>query len=196
MKTIINVLVLLVILVCVYVLYLSIKEPLDFKAEKDARTGAVVTRLKTIKDCQEMHRDIYGSFAKNFEELASHLKVGKFRTIRVIGDPDDPSFKGKITYDTLYESAFDSIRHLGYNLDSLAYVPFANGTKFDMQTDTILQGVTIIDVLECGIQRKAFMGKYADPMYKKFDNRYDPDSKIKFGDLNSPSLAGNWEGKN
>jgi hypothetical protein len=195
MKFILNALVLIAILACVYILFLSIKEPLEFKAEKEVRTSAVVTSLKTIKECQEMHRDIFGKYASTFEELTANLKMGKFRTIRVIGDPDDPNFTGKITYDTLFESAFDSIKRMGINLDSLGYVPFANGVKFDMKTDTIMQGYLPIDVLECGITRKTFMGKFADPYYKKFDNRYDPDSRIKFGDLNSPSLTGNWEGK-
>jgi hypothetical protein len=39
------------------------------------------------------------------------------------------------------------------------------------------------------------MGKFADISFKKFDNRYDPESRVKFGDLNSPSLTGNWEGR-
>lgn len=195
MKHILNILILAVILVCTYVLYLSIKEPLEFKKEKDTRTDAVVKSLKTIKDCQEMYRDIYGKFASSFEELAAGLKSGRFRTIKVMGDPDDPNFTGKITYDTFFISSIDSIRSLGYNLDSLAYVPFANGAKFDMVTDTLMQGITALDVMECGIQRKAFMGKFASTYYKKFDNRYDPDSKIKFGDLQSPSMAGNWESK-
>lgn len=194
MKYLINAIILLAIVFCVYILYLSIKEPLEFKSEKETRTNAVVNGLKSIKECQEMYRDIYGTFAKNFDELASGLKNGRFRNIIVIGDPDDPNFKGKITYDTAYIPAIDSIKKIGYNVDSLSFVPFANGAKFEMTTDTIMQGITPIDVMECGVSRKAFMGKYADIYYKKFDNRYDPDSRVKFGDLNSPSLAGNWEG--
>ena len=182
MKLILNAIIVLVILGCLYLLYLSIKEPLEFQKERDSRNAAVISRLKTIKDCQEMYRDIYNKYAPTFEELANGLKIGKFRTIKVIGDPDDPDFKGIITYDTIYESAVDSIRNIGY-------------TKFDMVADTIRQGNIILDVLECGIQRKAFMGKYADISYKKFDNRYDPDSRLKFGDLRSPSLTGNWESK-
>ena len=195
MKLILNAIIVLVILGCIYLLYLSIKEPLECQKERDSRNAAVISRLKTIKDCQEMYRDIYNKYAPTFEELANGLKIGKFRTIKVIGDPDDPDFKGIITYDTIYESAVDSIRNIGYNLDSLPSVPFGNGTKFDMVADTIRQGNIILDVLECGIQRKAFMGKYADISYKKFDNRYDPDSRLKFGDLRSPSLTGNWESK-
>ena len=155
MKLILNAIIVLVILGCLYLLYLSIKEPLEFQKERDSRNAAVISRLKTIKDCQEMYRDIYNKYAPTV----------------------------------------DSIRNIGYNLDSLPYVPFGNGTKFDMVADTIRQGNIILDVLECGIQRKAFMGKYADISYKKFDNRYDPDSRLKFGDLRSPSLTGNWESK-
>lgn len=195
MKTVINVVLLLLTLTFVYLLYLSIKEPLEFQEARDSRTKSVIDRLRTIRECQEMYRDIYGTYATSFEELASGLKTGQFKNIRVNGDPDDPNFSGTITYDTLYESAIDSIRSLGFNLDSLSFVPYANGARFDMKTDTIKQGNALIDVIEVGIQRKAFMGKFADVSYKKFDNRYDPESRVKFGDLNSPSLTGNWEGK-
>ncbi len=195
MKTIINAVLILVSLVFLYMLYLSIKEPLEFQAARDSRTTEVINRLKTIRECQEMYRDIYGAYAPTFEELANGLKTGQFRDIKVIGDPDDPEFTGKITYDTLYSSAIDSIKRMGFNLDSLSYVPYANGARFDLKTDTIKQGNIMIDVIEVGIQRKAFMGKFADISYKKFDNRYDPESRVKFGDLNSPSVTGNWEGK-
>lgn len=195
MKTVINVVLLLLTLAFIYLLYLSIKEPLEFQEARDSRTNSVIARLRTIRECQEMYRDIYGTYATNFEDLASGLKSGQFKNIRVNGDPDDPNFKGTITYDTVYASALDSIKRLGFNLDSLSFVPYANGARFEMKTDTIKQGNALIDVIEVGIQRKAFMGKFADITYKKFDNRYDPESRVKFGDLNSPSLTGNWEGK-
>ncbi len=195
MKTVINVVLLLLTLSFIYLLYLSIKEPLEFQEARDSRTKSVIDRLRTIRECQEMYRDIYGTYATNFEDLASGLKTGRFQNIRVIGDPDDPNFTGKITYDTLFIPAIDSIKSLGFNLDSLSFVPYANGARFDMKTDTIKQDNAIIDVIEVGVQRKAFMGKFADISFKKFDNRYDPESRVKFGDLNSPSLTGNWEGK-
>lgn len=195
MKTVINVVLLLLTLAFIFLLYLSIKEPLEFQEARDTRTKSVIDRLRTIRECQEMYRDIYGTYATNFEELATGLKSGRFQNIRVIGDPDDPNFTGEITYDTVFIPAIDSIRSLGFNLDSLSFVPYANGARFDMKTDTIIQGNAIIDVIEVGVQRKAFMGKFADISFKKFDNRYDPESRVKFGDLNSPSLTGNWEGR-
>jgi hypothetical protein len=113
--------------------------------------------------------------------------------IKVIGDPDDPNFTGEITYDTSYSSAFDSIQAMNINLDSLRYVPYSSGTEFDIQADTITYQSTTVEVVEVGVRRKYFMGRYADPRFAKYDNGYDPNSYIKFGNMNAPNLAGNWE---
>jgi hypothetical protein len=126
--------------------------------------------------------------------LKEVLEGGKFRVISVLGDPDDPNFdRNNLQYDTTYFPAIDSVRALRINLDSLRYVPFGNGAMFEIAADTITYQSTLVNVVEVGVQRKLFMGKYADPLYGKYDNRYDPNSKIKFGDLNTPNTSGNWE---
>ena len=113
--------------------------------------------------------------------------------IKVIGDPDDPNFTGEITYDTSYASAYDSIQAMNINLDSIRFVPFGEGATFEIQADTITYQSTMVEVVEVGTRRKTFMGRYADPRYAKYDNTYDPNSFIKFGNMNAPNLAGNWE---
>ena len=40
---------------------------------------------------------------------------------------------------------------------------------------------------------KVFMGKYAGKRFKKYDDRYNPNAIMKFGDLGKPTVAGNWE---
>jgi hypothetical protein len=78
-------------------------------------------------------------------------------------------------------------------LDSLPFVPFSDNALFEIQADTITYQSTVVNVVQVGVQRKLFMGPYADPMYSKFDNRYDPNSRLKFGDMNTPNTSGNWE---
>ncbi|MFT5763677.1 MAG: hypothetical protein ACI8X3_001102, partial [Saprospiraceae bacterium] len=38
-----------------------------------------------------------------------------------------------------------------------------------------------------------FMGQFASIKYARYDANYDPNSFLKFGDLNAPNLTGNWE---
>jgi hypothetical protein len=192
MKLALNIFLFILIIILVYFLIGSIKEPIQFKAEKERREAAVIQKLIEIRKAQELYRGVTGQFAANFDTLSEVLKRDKFRIIKVIGDPDDPSGQA-VTYDTLYKPAIDSVKNLGLMLDSLKFVPYGNGATFDIKADTITYQSTMVNVVEVGVSRKAFMGKYADTRFSKYDNSYDPTKVIKFGNMNAPNIAGNWE---
>lgn len=194
MKVVISILLLAVIGFLGYLLVININDPIRFMAEKEKREIAVIERLKEIRTLQEFHRDITGKFAASFDSLNHVMKNKSFRIISVLGDPDDPTFDVEnLQYDTTFFPALDSVQSLGINLDSISYVPYGGGATFDIAADTITYQSTNVHVVEVGVQRKVFMGQYADPLYSKYDNRYDPNSKLKFGDLSSPNTSGNWE---
>jgi len=194
MRLIINLILVAIIAALIYVLVDSIREPIAFKAEKDKREAVVVDRLMDLRRGQELYRTITGGeFASNWNDFKNVLKTGRIPYVKVIGDPDDPNFTGEVTYDTTYSSALDSITVMGWNLDEMVQVPFGNGKMFDVQADTLSYQKTIVNVVEVGTKRSTFMGKYADPSYKKYDARYEPNSIIKFGDMNKPNTSGNWE---
>lgn len=193
MRLVINILLLLIAAALAYVLYKGIEEPIAFNKVRQVRRDAVVAKLESIRDAQEMYRDIKGMFADNFDTLAHVLKNDSFVIVAVIGDPDDPNFTGEIEYDTTYKAAYDSIKSLGLNVDSLRYVPYGRGATFDIAADTIEYQSTNVPVVEVGIRWGAFMGKYADERFAKYDQKYDPRKPLKFGDMNKPNLSGNWE---
>ena len=194
MRLIVNLVLLAVIALLVYILVVSIREPIAFKAEKDKREAAVVDRLMELRRGQELYRSITGGeFAGNWDEFKQVLTNGKVPFVKVNGDPDDPNFTGTVTYDTTYTNAIDSVRAMGWNLDELVLVPFSDGKKFDVQADTLSYQKTTVNVVEVGTKRSTFMGQYADPSYKRYDARYEPNSVIKFGDMNKPTTSGNWE---
>lgn len=193
MRLVINLILAAIVVGLIWVLISSIREPIAFKAEKERRERAVIDRLMDIRTAQEFYRDITGTFAPNFDTLTDVLRNGQFQIVSVIGDPDDPNFTGVITYDTIYQPAIDTIRHLGINLDSLSFVPFSNGVKFDIAADTTDYQSTTVNVVEVGTRRSNFMGKFSDLRFRRYDQGYDPNSVIKFGNLNAPNLSGNWE---
>jgi len=194
MKYIINIILLVAIVVAGYLLYSGINEPIAFNAQKEARKDAVADRLTQIRESQEVYRSITGAFAHNFDTLIQVLKVDSIPFVQVFEDPEDPTNESKYVYKTLYTNALDSITSMGINLDSLKYVPYASrGTTFDFYGDTMTYQKTIVSVTEVGTRWKNFMGKYSDPKYRKYDQSYDPERMIKFGDRNSPNLGGNWE---
>ncbi|PPK88244.1 hypothetical protein CLV84_1209 [Neolewinella xylanilytica] len=176
-----------------WLLYRSIEEPITFADERAVRQDAVAEQLMVIRTTQEMYRDITGMFAPTFDTLKQVLREGEFLEVRILGDPDDADFDPATAYDTIYRPAIDSINRLGIDLDRLEYVPFTEDVKFDIAADTIDYQSTKVPVVQVGIPYKEFMGRFADARFQRYDQRYNPNAPIKFGDLSKPSLAGNWE---
>ena len=196
MRLVLNVILLLIAAALAFMLYTSIKEPIAFNNEKNTRKDILVEKLETIRTAQEMYRDITGQFAPNFDTLVDVLTNGQFMRIAVIGDPDDPNFTGEITYDTTFTDAIDSVKALGMNLAALRYVPQfkdTEKTEFQIAADTSEYQSTTVAVVEVGTAWKNFMGDYSDDRFSKYDQKYNPNNLIKFGDLNKPNLSGNWE---
>ncbi len=194
MRLLINLVLVAIAALMAFLLINSIREPIKFKAERDKRQNAVVDKLLVIRKAQEFYRDITGgSFAPTWDTLKQVLETGQFRNIKVVGDPDDPNFTGEISYDTTYFPAIDTVRALGMNLDSLGVVPYGDGAIFDIQADTLTYQSTLVNVVEVSTPIRTFMGPYADPRFGKYDNSYNPNALIKFGDMNKPNLSGNWE---
>lgn len=193
MRLVINVILLVLVGGLIWLLIGSIKEPIEFKAEKVKREKAVGNQLETIRTAQELYRGVTGIFADNFDTLAMVLKEDSFQIIQVFGDPDDPTNIDAVTYDTIYQPAYDSVVALGINVDSLRYVPYGGGETFRIAADTITYQKTLVNVVEVGIPYTAFMGKWGDSRFAKYDDSYDPTKVVKFGDMNTPNLSGNWE---
>jgi hypothetical protein len=194
MRLLVSIVLLALIGVSSYLLYKSIQDPIAFAAEKDKRKTAVVDKLTKIRTLQEIYRTIKdGAFAGSYEELVSGIKTGQIPFENIIGDPDDPSNLAKIERIVTYTNAMDSVKALGIDLNGLDIVPFTDGKKFEFFADTIDYQSTKVNVVEVGTYWKEFMGPFADKKFKKFDNRYDPEAMIKFGDRLSPSLNGSWQ---
>ena len=193
MRLIINLILIALCFVLVWILYSSIREPIKFKAVKETRDDAVIAKLVEIRKAQDCYRSITGKFAPDFDSLSYVLKNGQFKIIQVFGDPDDPSNTAAIRYDTIFKPAIDSMRVLGIVLDSLRYVPYGEGVVFDIQADTLTYQKTLVNVVQVGVQKRKYMGEFADAKYRKYDHLYDPDAIIKFGNMGTPNLSGNWE---
>ena len=193
MRLVINLLLIAIIGALAYMLYFGIQEPIAFNTAKTNRLDAVTTKLKQIRTAQEAYRGIKGEFASSFEDLSSTLKNDSFLIVKIIGNPDDPN--GDFVRTESYVMAADSMRSLGLldKLDDFQSVPFSEGQKFELQADTMTYQKTLVHVVECRTPWKAFMGDYSDPKYAKYDNTYDPSNYVKFGDMNSPNIGGNWE---
>ncbi len=193
MRILANIVLIALIGFLTYMLYSSIKEPIAFQAVKSVRKEAVANKLDQIRTAQEIYRAVRGSYAGHFDTLSLVLRRDSIPFEKILGDPDDPTNADKFIREISYMPAIDSINTLGLNLDSLRYIPFTNGKMFNIQADTIEYQSTKVNVVEVSTKWKEFMGEYGDKRFAKYDKSYDPEKMFKFGDMNSPSLSGNWE---
>ncbi len=192
MRLLLNLLLILGIGFLAWLLYYNIKEPIAFQAEKSKREKLVVDKLRDVRTAQEVYRSITGTYAPSFDTLEYVLKNKDIPQYKVVGNPDDPT--AEFYVDTLYFNTMDSIKAMGIDLDNLRFVPFTEKqVQFNMDADTMTYQQTLVNVVEAGVQKKLFMGKFGDIKYAKYDKNYDPNTMLKFGSMNSPSLAGNWE---
>jgi hypothetical protein len=192
MKNILSIVLVLIIAFLIYSLIQGIKEPIAFQKEKRIRRDAVVGQLEDIRKAQELFRDITGKFADNFDTLKYVLQYDSLEIIKIEGDPDDPS-GAEYTKTIIKKPAIDRVRQLGIELADMENIPFSDGKKFFIDADTLTYQSTLVYVCEVGTRWKEFMGPYASRKYAKYDNSYDPDKSIKFGDMNAPNLSGNWD---
>lgn len=192
MRLLFNIIIIALIALLAYMLYNSINVPIKFQAEKQKREAKVIAQLEDIRDAQEIFRKITGKFAGDFDTLAHVLRNDSIPTINLEEDPEFPGDPDKFIKTTTYSAAIDSIRSLGISLDSLGYIPYASA-KFDIEADTLRYQSTLVNVVQVGTKYKNFMGDFADPKFAKYDQSYNPEKLIKFGDLTKPNISGSWD---
>jgi hypothetical protein len=193
MRTIFSLLFLVLAGVLAFFLYKSIEEPIAFANVRAERDNVVSTKLEMIRNAQEVYRDITGEFAPRFDTLKQVLTEGKAMQIAVIGDPDDPNFTGEITYDTTYIPASQLVAERKIILEDIEKVPFGEGADFDIEAKIIPYQSTTVPVVQVGVRKKVYMGAYADARFQQYDQSYEPNKPMKFGDLNKPTLTGSWQ---
>jgi len=191
MKTILSLILFATACFLTYLLILNIREPIKFGAIKTERHEKVISQLEDIRTSQELFRDITGKFAHNFDTLFQVLKSDSIIIEKILGDPDDASGQEFIRTQ-IKRSALDSLGKLGVSLDGLDIIPFSDNKRFAIDADTMTYQSTLVNVCQVSTRWKDFMGKYGTDQYSKYDNNYNPNNMVKFGDMGSPNLSGNW----
>ena len=175
-----------------FFLYKSIEEPINFQEQRTIRQDAVTAKLEMIRRAQELYRDATGEFAGSFDTLTQVLTEGRLLSVRVEGDADAID-GGEVTYDTTYIPLRDTFPGLNIKLENLEVVPYTDGqVKFDIEAKNIPYQSTNVPVVQVGVRQSAYMGEYADKRYQRYDQNYEPNRPIYFGDLTKPTLAGSW----
>lgn len=194
MKTAIQIGLTLVILVLVYLIYDSIMEPVRFNQEAALREARVIQRLKDIRTIQLAHRTRYGRFNGDLDSLIMFVRNDSLPIVRAIGTVPDTLTEaqavrmGIVQRDTVWVAAQDTLlRGSRYPLDSLPYVPFGGGRRFEMQAAMIERGQAHLPVFEAFTVPQHYM-RGLD--YRIYYTRMDG---LRVGSLIQASFDGNWE---
>jgi hypothetical protein len=180
----------LLIFIAAWWLYSILSAPIKFANLKKERSERVIEKLNQIKICQEIYMSIKGDYAPNFENL---IYVLKNEDIPISKFQQNGNSDSLISKSFTYFPAIDSLKKLNINLDSIIFIPYSNKKKFEIIADKIDYNGKLTPVIQVGARWKEFMGDNIDPsLYKSIDKEYNPDNLLKFGDLTSPNLNGNW----
>lgn len=228
MKTVINLVLAACVIALIYICYGSIMGPIHFDEERKLREKAIIARLIDIRKAQQEYRSMHqGAYTDNFDSLITFVKTAKLPFIMKVGTLTDDQLNSGMTEkkamelinkakktgnwkdvekeglqnfrrDTMWVAVMDTIFEKGFNPDSLPYVPYGNGAKFQMQSRR--------DTLDTGMPLNLFQANVDYDVYLKgineqeLNNLKDVQNKLgkycglKVGDIEQPNNnAGNWE---
>ena len=212
MKTAIQVVLAVAIIVLAYLLWESINKPIRFNREKDRIERATIQRLKDIRTAQLAFRSEHGRFTGDFDSLITFLKTDSFSVVKAIGSVPDSMIEllgrkkaelqalkeGLISRDTIRLSVKDSLFKAGYPIDSLRYAPFTKGYEFELGAGVLETASKVVvrvfeakvpyDILLAGLDRQLIIN------YKETREKITGYPGLKVGSLEeATNNAGNWE---
>ena len=228
MKKVLNLLLVVTIAGLAYISYRSIMGPIEFDEERDFREKAIIARLIDIRTAQVEYRNIKkNGYADNFDSLINFVKTEKMPVIKQEGELNDEQLQHGLTEakaiaiiekakktnnwkevekegltafrrDTMWIALVDTLYPQGFAIDSLAYVPFGGGVKFEIATS--------VDTTKAGSPQYLFEARTPYEVYLKGVNDQEMNNLIsimksmgrycglKVGDVEMPNNnAGNWE---
>ncbi len=209
MKTILQIVLLIVILGLSYAIYESIQQPIRFQEKQKIRSTAVIDRLKSIRDVQVAYRNINDRYTGSFDTLIDFLKTANIPVVKMEGSLTDSLIEagvteakalamGLIKRDTIYVPAKDSLVKKGFNPDSLQYVPYTDKAKFEMGAGILTTGSGVkVQVFEAKVPYSVFLNGLDHQEIINLNDRarkLDRYPGIKVGSLEEANNnAGNWE---
>ncbi|WP_321333162.1 hypothetical protein [uncultured Bacteroides sp.] len=228
MKAVINTLLGLCVCVLVYICYASVMGPIKFESEKKIRDKQVIARLIDIRKAQQefrMRND--GKYTASFDTLINFVKTQKIPFVMKEGILSDKQLEDGMTEkkamslinkakktgnwsevkaaglehftrDTMWVAVMDTIFSKGFNADSLQYVPFGEGAKFEMATKSSnTKSGAPIYLLEVKTPYETYLkglDKQEIANLKDIENKLGKYPGLMVGSLDTPNNnAGNWE---
>lgn len=210
MKTALNIVFAVIIVILAYFLIESIMEPIRFNREKDRRQEAIKERLIDIRTAQETYKAVKNRYTGSFDTLIFFLKNDSLPLVFKTGSLTDEMIadgitsekeavrKGLISRDTTYIPVRDSIFYKGYGLDSLRFVPGMKNTEFQMESARVMTtSMVLVNVFEAYVLNDVFLKDLDRQLVVNYNDQRKKTTGfpgMKVGDIKVPNNnAGNWE---
>jgi len=210
MKTALNIVFSIIIVVLAYFLVESIMKPIRFNKEKDARETAIKERLIDIRTAQEAFKSVKGYYTGSFDTLITFLQTDSLPLVFKRGSLTDEMIasgittekeavkKGLISRDTSYIPVRDSIFDKGYPIDQLRFIPGIEKTEFKMSAGRVMTtSMVLVNVFEAYALNDVFLSDLDRQLvvnYNEQRTKFTGFPGMKVGDVRVPNNnAGNWE---
>ena len=209
MRTVIQSILALAVLLLAYLLFESIQEPIRFNREVKKRETATIQRLKDIRTAEEAYRAKFSTYIGNFDTLINFVRYDSFPIIKAIGSIPDSLYNlgvtekkalemGIIIRDTSYVRVIDSIFSTSYYIDSIRYVPYCDTNQFFLGATELLTASKVkVKVFEANVLNKILLHGLNNQLIINYSA--DREKIVGFAGLKVGSLetstnnAGNWE---
>ena len=195
MKTGIQIALTIVILALAYFVYDSVMEPVRFRQIVEQREAEIIQNLRDIREVQRSHRSRHQRFTGDLDSLVRFYNTDSLALVRAIGSVPDTLTEseavrlGIVERDTSWIAVRDSLlRHMDKPIDSLPYVPYGGGERFELEAGKIERGLVELPVFEASVKPIVYMGD--------LDNwrvYYTREEGLRVGSMREAVLDGNWE---
>jgi len=209
LKIVFQILFPIAIIVLGYYLYNGINTPIQFNKKMEVRYEKVKKNLIDIRTAQVAYKQVYGKYAKNFDQLSDFVKYDSIPIVKAVGSIPDSLLEagmterqaikeGIIIRDTMRVAVIDAKFSKDYPVDSLRFIPFSDNVEFEMNAMKITTGSNVkVQVFEAkapyavwlkGLNHQLIVNLIDE---KRVNEKY---VGLKVGSLEEANNnAGNWE---
>ncbi len=156
MKRVFQIVLIILALFLAVLAFRSIMRPEKFRMVYELRKNEIRDRLITLRAAQAVYKNEYKTFADNIDSLAHFVNYGTVTIIKNVGTiPEKMSeadaFKaGLLKREVIHIPAKERILETDATVEShlrdFQFIPFTNGKKFTIQTDSIVASTYTIPV--------------------------------------------------
>ncbi|MGB3591311.1 MAG: hypothetical protein WBA16_06440 [Nonlabens sp.] len=195
-----------------YKLYKSIEEPVKFKAVKEERYRQVIAQLVKLREAQNAHKTITGTYSNDIDKLARFIDTAQFarlskrdtsvvdreRNIKFRLDPETGGYYKEITIvDTLGFTPVKDSLFKEVDIKSLLTYKFKDAKgKIDLATDVVIDKENRIPVFRARADKRDILHDQPEKLVVKELEVTEIEAVkgefIEVGSLDEITTSGNW----